>query len=706
MSAPVKIGGDWVENTDASTGRKYYANTVTKESSWEYPTELKVAEAGGAKPKDEWVEKLDANSGNYYYYNRTTKDTTWDKPADFKPAEKPAAGVSDWASKVDPSSGQTYYYNKVTKESSWEVPAGFVEPSANKEEPKKEEPKKVEVKKAASSSPAPAPAPAAAAAKKTSPTREMSKTTSGKDDDTSDDILKSVEEITAGIGDVTFESFVEEFFKLDRKGMFNSKTSVEKISSWKNELIKTSLLQLPPDLASEALQTFRNVTGYMGDRGSSKEPLGHVTKILSSLMLAPEQLRDEVYCQICKQVNNNPDQVSTVRGWQLMVIMLSSFPPSSRLQLPLTAFCANKLKDVDGGDFVPKYAEFAIRRIPRIFDLGPRREIPTQVELEALKRCAKVTVRINFLDKKYIMVQTDSWTTAQEFNELVAKKLGIEDPTPYALFEVSSDDEERVLEPEERLLDLVSYWQRLAVEERKGKGKGAKIQEFQFVFKVRLFFDVSDSDHAGIEMMYLQASTDVVDARYPCTEQDSLTLAALQVQEKYGDHPGPGKEFTDLEGVDSKTGKPKLMNFLAHKYFADGEDRNQELIQQILKLYAKLSGYSTQEARLSYLDYVKSWKIYGSAYFFAEPQNSSLRFPSAIVLAINSKGILIVDPDTKEFLAEYTFKDVVTWGHSSNSFVVVTGGMMRQTKIYFKTDQGKEINSIVKSYVERVMGPK
>ena len=77
-----------------------------QESSWEYPTELKVAEAGGAKPKDEWVEKLDANSGNYYYYNRTTKETTWDKPADFKPAEKPAAGVSDWASKVDPSSGQ------------------------------------------------------------------------------------------------------------------------------------------------------------------------------------------------------------------------------------------------------------------------------------------------------------------------------------------------------------------------------------------------------------------------------------------------------------------------------------------------------------------------------------------------------------------------------------------------------------------------
>lgn len=77
-----------------------------QESSWEYPAELKKAQAGADKPKDEWVEKLDANSGNYYYYNRTTKETTWDKPADFKPVEKPAAGVSNWASKVDPGSGQ------------------------------------------------------------------------------------------------------------------------------------------------------------------------------------------------------------------------------------------------------------------------------------------------------------------------------------------------------------------------------------------------------------------------------------------------------------------------------------------------------------------------------------------------------------------------------------------------------------------------
>jgi hypothetical protein len=62
--------------------------------------------------------------------------------------------------------------------------------------------------------------------------------------------------------------------------------------------------------------------------------------------------------------------------------------------------------------------------------------------------------------------------------------------------------------------------------------------------------------------------------------------------------------------------------------------------RQVMALYTKLqgvfqldfltyalkagcaAGYSRAEARLSYLDYVRSLKHYGSAYFYAEPQNS------------------------------------------------------------------------------------
>ena len=201
-------------------------------------------------------------------------------------------------------------------------------------------------------------------------------------------------------------------------------------------------------------------------------------------------------------------------------------------------------------------------------------------------------------------------------------------------------------------------------------------------------------------MMFLQATADVVDNRYPCKDKDSLTLAALQVQEQYGDYPESGKDFaSELRGTDELTGKPKLAKFLSENYIPENRERMEELTEQITRLYAKLSGYTVNEARLSYLDYVKSWKIYGSTYFLAEPvdekSSKALDFPASVILAINAKGIIIVDPDTRDFLAEYTYKDVDNWGHSTSSFVVVTKG----TKIYFKTERGKELNSMIKVYV-------
>ena len=44
MSAPVNIGGDWLEMTDPNTGKKYYANKTTKKTQGTYPEELNKKE--------------------------------------------------------------------------------------------------------------------------------------------------------------------------------------------------------------------------------------------------------------------------------------------------------------------------------------------------------------------------------------------------------------------------------------------------------------------------------------------------------------------------------------------------------------------------------------------------------------------------------------------------------------------------------------
>jgi myosin-7 len=81
----------------------------------------------------------------------------------------------------------------------------------------------------------------------------------------------------------------------------------------------------------------------------------------------------------------------------------------------------------------------------------------------------------------------------------------------------------------------------------------------------------------------------------------------------------------------------------------------------------------------------------------------SADLPDEVFLAVNPKGILIISPESKEVLASHPYNEVPTWGHSASSFVLHIGNLMRQTKIYFATEQGKEINELVRSYVNNII---
>jgi hypothetical protein len=86
---------------------------------------LLPSSASASCPHPDWVERIDKNSGKPYYVNHTTKETSWTRPA------HPTAGItssastsvhSDWVERIDKKSGKPYYVNHTTKETSWTKP--------------------------------------------------------------------------------------------------------------------------------------------------------------------------------------------------------------------------------------------------------------------------------------------------------------------------------------------------------------------------------------------------------------------------------------------------------------------------------------------------------------------------------------------------------------------------------------------------------
>lgn len=86
------------------------------------------------------------------------------------------------------------------------------------------------------------------------------------------------------------------------------------------------------ELADEACYMFQAILKYMGDL-PSKRPRNssELTDHIYDGPLNHDLLRDEVYCQIMKQLTGNSSDFSTERGWELMWLASGLFACSTGL---------------------------------------------------------------------------------------------------------------------------------------------------------------------------------------------------------------------------------------------------------------------------------------------------------------------------------------------------------------------------------------
>ncbi|KAF9528517.1 hypothetical protein CPB83DRAFT_929834 [Crepidotus variabilis] len=210
--------------------------------------------------------------------------------------------------------------------------------------------------------------------------------------------------------------YAQQYFSTHRRGfIFRRKVPVEQLMTWQKVPLTEPLLNLTRSLHKDAVKIFKVIQHLMGDREREKginvrvQPDAHVSMIASlnvsttSLtglnvgMLEEErwllseglthgELRDEIYCQLMKQLTGNPSRENVFKGWQLLCVLLLTFPPSKNFETYLHAFIQNHTTQQEGR--VDVMAKYCLRRLVSISKKGPRGKPPTVAEIETASDAA------------------------------------------------------------------------------------------------------------------------------------------------------------------------------------------------------------------------------------------------------------------------------------------------------------------------------
>jgi hypothetical protein len=109
--------------------------------------------------------------------------------------------------------------------------------------------------------------------------------------------------------------------------------------------ISTSMLHLhnPMNVAT-AVGLYRDTCKLLSGDLKPESAIMHIMNVVSYCLEQPE-LCDEIYCQLIRQTNNNPEVEAQLRGWHLLCVCAVSFPPGKELSNYLKAYMMVSQKD-------------------------------------------------------------------------------------------------------------------------------------------------------------------------------------------------------------------------------------------------------------------------------------------------------------------------------------------------------------------------
>uniref|UniRef100_A0A8B9CEG3 Myosin VIIA n=1 Tax=Anser brachyrhynchus TaxID=132585 RepID=A0A8B9CEG3_9AVES len=405
--------------------------------------------------------------------------------------------------------------------------------------------------------------------------------------------------------------------------------------------------------------------------------------IIGNGILRPA-LRDEIYCQICKQLTQNPSKSSHARGWILMSLCVGCFAPSEKFVKYLRNF-------INGGP--PGYAPYCEERLRRTFANGTRTQPPSWLELQATKSKKPIMLPVTFMDGTTKTLLTDSATTAKELCNSLADKISLKDRFGFSLYIALFDKVSSLGSGNDHVMDAVSQCEQYAKEQ----GAQERNAPWRLFFRKEIFtpWHNPSEDNVATNLIYQQIVRGVKFGEYRCDKEEDL--AELASQQYYVDY---GSEMV-LE---------RLLNLIP-SYIPDREITASKTVEKWSQLIiaAHKKGIYTQKrtdpkkVKEEVVDFARfKWPLLFSRFYEAFKFSGPSLPKNDVIVAVNWTGVYFVD-EQEQVLLELSFPEITAVSSSrggklqGQSFTLAT---IKGDEYTFTSNNAEDIRDLVVTFLE------
>ena len=188
-------------------------------------------------------------------------------------------------------------------------------------------------------------------------------------------------------------------------------------------------------------------------RNTSKNSLHHIFKVLRAGVQGSMAIRDEIFCQLVKQTNNNPSK-SALRAWKLFGVCSGVFSPSTNLRLPLLNHLITIVENEE--EAIAQRARFCANRIEKHFLNDKRLVLPEVQEIKHMRHMKPMPIHVFFMTGARVVVLVESYDTANAIKRRLLQKIKM--PTHkmphFGLYEICQTPHDFGIRPHRRTLHL------------------------------------------------------------------------------------------------------------------------------------------------------------------------------------------------------------------------------------------------------------